>query len=256
MVRPNFPARFLLPLIAAGLLLTSCDRPTAPDLTAETNRLKGELDLATRQLDTAGKNLEAATAEIDLANAALTKAKAQLAEKDQTLAHGDAQLLAVKTELDALKKRDAFVFAEITGLRRQGLFVSALSGYQKFVADFPQSPLAPLATTAVAELTAERTRDAQKFAAPERQAQALLKNFGDGQTTLAELAPVLKNKSLAQVVKILGRPDRTFNEGSEIGYTDKVMNPATGRPGMLIIGLDAGTVASLRVEYSGRKIIP
>ncbi len=248
--------RWFLPLLTTGLLLAGCDRESGPDLTAEANRLKGELDLATRQLATAGKTIEANAADLALANDALAKVTAQLAEKNQALTQIDAQLRALQTELDALKKRDAFVFAEITALRRQGLFVSALSQYQKFVADHPQSPLAPLATSAIAELTAERTRDAQKFAAPERQAQALLKNFGDGQTTLAELTPVLKNKALAQVVKILGRPDRSFNEGTEIGYTDKVLNPATGRPGLLIIGFDAGTVAHLRIEYSGRKIVP
>ena len=87
-------------------------------------------------------------------------------------------------------------------------------------------------------------------------AQKVMKNFGGGLTTLAELAPVLKSKSLAQLIKLLSRPDRTFNEGTEIGYADKALNPATGRPGMLVIGLDAGTVSTLRVKYSGRKMPP
>jgi hypothetical protein len=74
--------------------------------------------------------------------------------------------------------------------------------------------------------------------------------------TLQELGPVLKKKSLTQVLSLLGRPNQTFNSGTELGYANRAVDPATGTRGMLIIGFDQGTVANLRVEYAGRKYVP
>lgn len=249
----------LIPLAGWGLLLSSCDREKRPDPAVENNRLKTDLDETGRKLGLAEKNLEVTSAEFALANDATAKAKAQLAEKEKVASQQAEQLRVLQAELDALKKRDAFVFAEIATRRQQGQSLIALEQFQKFLSDFSTSPLTPYATAAVAELNADRARNSQRWdalVAPKRNEREVMKNFGDGLTTLAELAPVLKNKSLAQVIKLLGRPDRTFNEGTEIGYADKTMNPATGRPGMLVIGLDSGTVSTLRVEYSGRKMTP
>lgn len=252
------PFRFLAPL-AAGLLLSGCDREKSVDPALDANRLKADLEGVGQKLSLAEKNLEVTSAELALASDAAAKAKTQLTEKERTATQQAEQIRALQADLDALRKRDAFVFAEITTRRQQGQALIALEQYQKFLADFPTSPLAAFATTAVAELTADRTRDSQKWAAlvaPKRNEREVMKNFGDGLTTLAEFAPVLKNKSTAQVIKLLGRPDRTFNEGTELGYADKALNPATGRPGMLVISLDSGTVSTLRVEYSGRKMTP
>lgn len=249
----------LVPLAGLGLLLSSCDREKRLGPAGENNRLKTDLDETGRKLSLAEKNLEVTSAEFALANDATAKARTQLTEKETLNAQQAEQLRVVQADLDTLKKRDAFVFAEIVARRQQGQSLIALEQFQRFLTDFPASPLAGYATAAIAELNADRARNAQRWAAlvaPKRNEREMMKNFGDGLTTLAELAPVLKNKSLTQVIKFLGRPDRTFNEGTEIGYADKAMNPATGRPGMLVIGLDSGTVSTLRVEYSGRKMTP
>ena len=63
-------------------------------------------------------------------------------------------------------------------------------------------------------------------------------------------------KTPAQVVTLLGRPDQSFNDGTEIGYTDKAFDPAANRKGMLIIGFEDGAVTTLRVGYTGRKMTP
>lgn len=260
MALPAFsPLRLVILFAFPALLLSACDREEKADLAPEVNRLKGELEATGHKLTAAQKNLEVATAELDLARGAAASAKAQLAEKEQAAVQKDQHLLALQTEIDTIKKRDAFVFAEITAVRRQGLGILALSQYQKFVADFPNSALLGPANSAIAELTAERARDSQRWANmanPKRKENEVLKHFGDGLTTLAELAPILKGKTLAQVRTMLGRPDRTFNEGTEIGYVDKALNPRTNRPGLLIVGFEEGNVSSLRVEYAGQKMVP
>ena len=258
-VRPSLPFAFLIPLLGLGALIAGCQREESPDLSVEINRLKTEVTDTERKLTAEQKNLEVASAELALASAAVNTAKSQLVEKDQIAAKKDTQIRALQTEVDTLKKRDAFAFAEITALRQQGQSIVALSQYQKFLTDFPQSVLVGPATSAIAELSAERARDTRRWAEmvdPKRQEHQVLKHFGDGLTTLAELAPVLKKRSLAQVRTMLGRPDQTFNEGTELGYVDKAINPTTGRPGLLIIGFESGTVSTLRVEYAGRKITP
>ena len=258
-MRPKLSSALLIPSLGLGALLAGCQREEGPDSAVEISRLKTELADTGRKLTAEQKNLEVATAELALATADAASAKTQLTARDQTAAQKAAQIHTLQTELETLKKRDAFVFAEITALRQQGQAIVALSQYQKFLTDFPKSVLAGPATSAIAELSAERARDTRRWAEmvdPKRQENQILKHFGDGLTTLAELAPVLKKKSLAQVRAMLGRPDQTFNEGTELGYVDKAINPTTGRTGLLIIGFESGTVSTLRVEYAGRKMTP
>lgn len=258
-MNPRLSSGLLVALLALGALLPGCGREEKPDLTPEINRLKGELEAAGNKQAATAKNLEVATAELDIAKGAAASAKAQLAEKAVAAAQKDEHILALQTEVDTIKKRDAFIFAEITALRQQGHGILALSQYQKFVADFPNSALTAPANSAIAELSAERARDSRRWADmanPKRKENDVLKHFGDGLTTLAELGPILKGKSLGQVRTMLGRPDRTFNEGTEIGYVDKALNPRTSRPGLLIIGFEEGAVSTLRVEYAGQKMVP
>jgi hypothetical protein len=43
---------------------------------------------------------------------------------------------------------------------------------------------------------------------------------------------------------------------TEIGYAGRAINPATGTRGVLIVFFEEGFVATLRVEYVGRKFTP
>jgi hypothetical protein len=249
------PCSFVL---MVSVLLGGCGKDHATEQQAQAT--KAELESSTAKLAAVEKKAEAATDQLEIAKEELAKAKGEIAAKDKELAKRDTQIVALQKDMDALKNQDAAMFAEATLLRKQGNSLSALNLYQKLVTDFPQSPLVAYSTTAVTELTAERSKAAQKrvddYVAAKRPEHQVLKYFGDGQTTIAELAPVMKNKTVQEVVKMIGRPDRTFNEGNEFGYADKALNPATNRPGMLIIGFVDGVVANLRVEYAGRKVVP
>jgi hypothetical protein len=245
-------------LVVTIALSSGCGgkRPTEQELQA----VRTELETANGKAAAAEKKAEEKSDQLDLAKSELAKAKSEISDRDSGIAKRDAQIAALQRDVEKLKAQDGALFAEAATMRKQGLTLSALEKYQKLVADYPQSPLADYATVAINELNAERSRAAQKrvdeVVAAKRPEQQVLKYFGDGQTTLAELAPILKSKTVAQVAKMIGRPDRTFNEGNEFGYADKVLNPATNRPGMLIIGFVDGVVANIRVEYSGRKIVP
>jgi hypothetical protein len=253
-------ARVLSPIfLAAALALGGCGKDHSAEL-QQGAQAKVELQTANEQLATLKKQTDTATDQLDLAKSDLAKARDELAEKSKAIAQRDNQIATLQKDLEAAKKQDANLFVEATALRQQGLNTSAITQYQKILSDFPHSPLVPYATAAVAEMNAQKSREDQRrvdaVVASKRPEAAVLKYFGDGQTTLGELAPILKSKSLAQVVKMLGKPDRTFNDGTEIGYSDKALNPATSRPGLLIIAFDEGTVSSIRVEYSGRKVVP
>ncbi|MEA3212495.1 MAG: hypothetical protein QOE70_5552 [Chthoniobacter sp.] len=246
-------------LLLLGSLLSSCDRDKAADATPKANPLQAELETATRKLSVAELSLATKNDELTLANEAAETVKKQLAEKDLVLTQNDELIRALQSELAALKKREAFVFAEISVLQQQGQSIIATSRYQQFIKDFPKSPLAANAASAIAEMAVKDQREARQRAEvldPKRQEREILKNFTDGFVTLQELAPVLKKKSLSQVLTMLGTPNQTYNDGTEIGYVDKAINPATGRRGMLIISFASGAVSTLRVEYAGRPMTP
>jgi hypothetical protein len=245
-------------LFVVSALLGGCGKDRAVEQQAQT--AKAELEAATAKLALAEKKAEVAADQLELNKAALAKANDQIAEKDREISKRDVQIASLHKDLEASKGQDTALFVEATSLRKQGLSLSALNMYQKLIDQYPQSVLVPYSTTAVSELTSERARASQKrteeVVAAKRPEYPVLKYFGDGQTTLAELVPIMKNKTVAEVVKMIGRPNRTFNEGNEFGYTDKVLNPATNRPGLLIIGFTDGVVANLRIEYAGRKVVP
>ena len=58
------------------------------------------------------------------------------------------------------------------------------------------------------------------------------------------------------MLALCGRPQQVFNDGTEIGYTDKATDPVSSKKGTLIIGFTGETVSSLRLDYAGRKIRP
>ncbi len=258
-----FCRRALLLSVAASLTACVPDDSTAP---RQLESMKTELDEAKRRVAHIQKAIAIKDEELLTTTTAYESTKATLAEKEHALAESEKQLKAAQTALDALKKNDAIVFAEIRALQLQGQSAAATTRYYQFIKDYPKSPLAGVAGMLVGEIGAPKTEAVRPGTAapgviagyvdPKKREREFLKSFNEGYMTLQELAPFLRKKSVAQILTLLGNPNQTFNSGTELGYADKAINPATGMRGMLIIGFEDGAVASLRVEYSGRKITP
>lgn len=243
---------------AVAPLLTSCDRESA-DGAKQIDGLRADVDESKRRISHLQNSLAAKDAELAVNTQALEAAKAGITDMETALNERNAQLRAAKIELDELKKKDAFAFAEIAATQDQGSAGLAIARYQKFIADHPKSSLVPNANYAIAQLSATTPDAAPKQVAkldPARKEKDFEKTFNEGYMTLAELAPYLKKKTVAQVLALCGRPNQMFNDGTEIGYADRAINPATGARGMLVVGFEGGTVATLRVEYGGRKFTP
>jgi hypothetical protein len=247
-----------LPLIVLAVFFTSgCEREGV-DQKRQVDGLKSDLEETKRRLGYVQNNLASKDAELADSVAALEKAKGTIADLELSLKERGAQSAAIKAELDEFKKRDALVFADIAAIQQQGSNYVAIARYQKFIADYPKSPLVGPANAAIAQLNAAQSevrRQIQQLN-PEAREKDFAKTFNEGYMTLQELAPVLKKKTLPQVLSLLGRPNQTFNENTEIGYADRAVNPATGSRGMLIITFESNAVSALRVEYSGRKMTP
>jgi hypothetical protein len=264
----HLPSRFVffrIPLVQwCSLLVTvilwsGCQRAQSPVLLPDGRSAQADLDETAQKLATAEKSLAKLKDELALAGSALDSANHGHAELEKALNERDTQLRAAKAEIEALKKRDAFVFADISAVQQEGQTLVALSRYEKFIRDFPNSPLTAHATRVVNEMTVDSQRETkrrQEVFDPRRPERELVKLFNEGLSTPQELAPLLKNKTRTQVLAALGRPSQTFNDGAEVGYVDRATNPATGKRGMLIISFTADTVSSVRLEYAGRKIVP
>lgn len=255
--------RALLLFVAASLTACVPDDSTTP---RQLESMKSELDESKRRIEHVQKAIAIKDEELLTTTTAYESTKATLAEKEHALAESEKQLKAAQTALDALKKSDAIVFGEIRALQLQGQSAAATTRYYQFIKDYPKSPLAGVAGMLVGDLSATKL-DAAKpgtaasgatatYVDPKKREREFLKSFNEGYMTLQELAPYLRKKSVAQILALLGNPNQTFNSGTELGYADKAINPSTGTRGMLIIGFEDGAVASLRVEYSGRKITP
>jgi hypothetical protein len=232
----------------------------SPDAQVQALQLNTELDRTKNKLAAAEKEISAKSDALVLAQEETEQAKKQIAEKEAAVMEREAQIRALQDQLTASKKGEAFVFADASKLVQQGFTTSALGRYQQFVKDFPKSPLVADANRAIAELGVTAPREARARVAvvdpkaPERDFQ---KRFGDGNFTPDELAPFLKNKSLVEVLKILGAPNRTYRNGTELGYVDKVTDPINGERATLVISFDEGqTVSTLRAGYTGRPIRP
>jgi DNA repair exonuclease SbcCD ATPase subunit len=244
-------------ILFCAALVGGCERESG-EQTRQIESLKGDLEETKRRLSHVQNSLAAKDAELAVTMTTLETTKGGFADLEKALEERNGQLRAIKSELDELEKRDAFVFAEIAALQQQGQTVLARTRYEKFITDFPKSPFVAHATNALAQLS-EVQREVRRqieLIDPKRKEREFAKTFNEGYMTLQELAPILKKKSLPQVLALLGRPNQTFNDGTEIGYADRAISSATGSRGMLIISFDSGTVTALRVDYAGRKITP
>jgi septal ring factor EnvC (AmiA/AmiB activator) len=252
--------RILRALLATTLLLvafTGCNQESG-DPSRQTESLKADVDESKRRASALQNTLASKDAELVGALTTLETTKAALAEKEHTLVERDKELRTARIELDALKKNEGLIFAEIAAAQQKGQPTIARVRFEKFVVDFPNSPLVPAANAAIAQLS-EVPREVSRqmdIIDPKRKERAFQKTFSEGYMTLQELGPILKKKSLTQVLTLLGRPNQTFNSGTELGYDDRAINPLTGTRGMLVIGFEASTVANLRVEYAGKKYAP
>jgi hypothetical protein len=182
-------------LLCSTAFISGCQREAAPAPVVVTdNPLQSDLDEAQRKVADLKKSLEAKDAELKAANAAVEAGKVQAKEMDLVIAKKDTQLHAAQAEAEALKKRDAFVFAEISALQQRGESAGALARYQQFIKDFPKSPLTANASSAINELTVATEQEARQKAIaadPKSRQREFLQQFDDGFLTLQELAPVV-----------------------------------------------------------------
>ena len=253
------PLAVLISLIGLAALPAGCNRETGPDPAAEVTRLNGEAESLRQKLAAAEKSLAAQKDAVVLATETATAVKKQAVEKDQTAGQKDAQIRALQAELTELKKNEVMVFAEISRFQQQGLTTIALGRYEQFLKDFPNSPLAVHAVTAMAQLSATVEREAKarvSMTDPKRKEREILKYLADGTATAEEVAPLFKNKTPAEVIKLLGSPNRTFRNGTEFGYVDKVSDAATGARNTLVISFEEDRVTGVRAGYQGRIIKP
>lgn len=258
-MHPRTSPAILIFLTALAALPLGCRRESGPDLTAEMARLTGEAESLKQKLAAAEKSLESRNDAAALASESAVAVKKQSVEKEQLVTQKDGEIRALQAELGALKKSDALVFAEISGFQKQGLTTVALSRYEQFTRDFPQSPLVANAVSAMTQLAATAEREAKTRAGQvgvKQRDRQILQYLAEGTASLEEIAPLLKNKSLAEVTKLLGPPSRTYRNGAEIGYVDKVSDPAKGGKDTLVISFDEGKVSGLRAGYLGREIKP
>lgn len=255
----RIPKMFAVTLMAAGTILAGCSRDTGPDLKAEVDQLKTQLADLQGKLAAADQSAASGKEELTAATASTEEGRRALAAKEQSIAQKDEQVRALQSELSTLKKSGAVVFGDIGAIREKGSSGTAFERYQKFVADFPDSPLVPDANRAIAELKPTVEKEAKwktSLIDPRREERELLKRFSDGVVTVQELAPLLRRRTSAEVITLLGRPGRSFRNGTEIGYVDKIIDTSTGNKETLVIRFDGDRVESLRTGYQGREIKP
>ena len=249
----------LVSLIFLATLLAGCNRDAGPDPAAEVVRLNGEAEGLRQKLAAAEKSLAMQKDAVALVTESSAAVKKQAVEKEQTAGQKDAQIRALQAELAELKKNEVMVFTEISRFQQQGLTTIALGRYEQFLKDFPNSPLAAHAVTAMAQLSATADREAKSRVSvndPKRKEREILKYLADGTATAEEVAPLFKNRTPAEVIKLLGPPNRTFRNGTEFGYVDKVSDSATGAKNTLVIGFEEDRVTGVRAVYQGRIIKP
>lgn len=249
-------------LLAFGGLSTGCHKEVkgpSPEAQVEGLQLSSELDRTKKKLASVEKDLAAKDDAIALAKEETEKSKKETVEKERVAAEKDKQIKALDAQLAELKKKEAFVFEEASRLHQQNLNSTALERYRTFVVTYPTSPLVADANRAIAELSVSAPKEARARAvaidtyAVERDA---LKKFADGFATPEDLVPLLKRKTVADVVKLLGPPNTTYREGKELGYVDRVIDGATGSRGTLVVGFEDDRVSTLRVGYQGKPIRP
>jgi len=248
-------------ILALGGLSSGCHQKKGPSPEAQIEQLQttAELDRTKKKLAATEKEMTAKDDAIVLAKEEAEKTKKDVADKDKVMADKDAKIKALDAELTELKKRDVFAYAEASRFHQQNLNTSALDRYRQFIVTYPTSPLVADANRAIAELNVTAPKEAHAKAVtgdPYVVERAALKKFNDGWATAEDLAPLLKQKTLADVVKLLGAPNKTFRDGKELGYVDRVVDPTTGGRATLVIGFEGDRVATLRLGYLGKPIRP
>jgi len=246
-------------LVVAGTVLVACQRPSGADLQPEIDRLSSELADTQGKLLAAVKSAEAQKQEVATAIATIEASKRETGLKDKLIQQREEEIAAMKNAISAVKNTDALAYSEASAQVPKGSTSTALERYQKFVADFPESPLVADANRAITELTPQAAKDAQYrngLIDPRRSDRDLIKRFGDGIVTVQELGPLLRRRSQAEVIQLLGRPTRTYRNGTELGYEDKVIDTTTGNKSTLVISFEADRVTALRSGYQGREIKP
>jgi tetratricopeptide (TPR) repeat protein len=255
------PRASVVLLLALSVLFTGCDRESspAPDSQVKSLQLSSELDRTKKKLVATEKELTAKDDAVVLAKAEADKAAQQVVDKDKALGEKDAAIKALEKDIAEIKKQDAFAYLEVSKLHQQNLNSTALDRYRQFVAAFPKSPLVADANRAIAELTVTAPREARARVAvvdPHAADRDIQKKFNDGQATLEDLLPMLKKRSVADVVKLLGAPNMTYRDGTELGYVDRVIDLSSGSRATLVIGFEDGVVSTLRLGYQGRPVRP
>ena len=203
--------------------------------------------------------LAAQQEQIAAAASAAETAQKIAADNAPALLEKDGQLRALQKEVAELKKSEAQTYADASATLLKGVTSTTVNRYEQFVRDFPKSPLVTDANRAIAELTVTAHREAQwrqSIIDPKRPERETLKHFADGIASLEEMAPLVKKKTKEEVVALLGPPNKSYRGGEEIGYANRVIDPATGEKGTLIVAFQEERVLSVRVGYQGKELRP
>ncbi len=244
-----------IPFILSGM--TACKQEATPDQSAEVQRLAAELAQARAELVRSQK--DAAARVEDAGAAAADAAKALADDTAKRMQEKDARLRAAQVEITEMKRRDSWVYADASSAFQKGVTSTALDRYQQFLKDYPQSPLAVDAKRAIAELSTKNDKEARwraNLIDPKKEERELLQRIADGIATAEEVAPLLRRRTSAEVIKIMGGPSKTYRNGTELGYVDKVIDVKTGGKGTLILTLEEDRVVAVRLGYAGREIKP
>jgi hypothetical protein len=256
-------AAFAIPFVSLALFFSGCGSGSGPTASPDTDRLRADLEATRQKLAAVEKELAAKNDEI--AKTSATSFVTDLSKKEAAPAaladpQKDAQIQSLQAEIAKLKKQDSVAFAQASATHAKGITTITLDRYQQFVKDYPNSPLVVDANRAIAELNGTSEREAKwraNLIDPKRPERDLLKRFSDGVATAEEIAPLLKRRTSAEVVKLLGNPNREYRNGSEVGYVDRIIDSRTGNKDTLVIIFDEDSrVTSVRIGYNGREIKP
>ena len=248
-------------LVLAAVFLPGCGRDNGPsgDIQVQALQTKEELDRVRKHMATIEKQSTAKDDAVALAKEEVESANKQVADKEHIIVEKDAQISTLQKQIAEAKKGEAQVYLDSSKLHQQGLNTTALLHYRQFVAAFPASPLVADANRAIAELSVIAPKEASARAAtidPHAAEREFQRQFANGFASVEDIATMIKRKSMAEVVKLLGPPNKTYRDNTELGYVDKVIDPTTGNRGTLVIGFNDDQVSTLRVGYQGRPIRP
>jgi len=244
-----------LAVVLPGVALNGCKRGGGPNSGSEFSRLTTELQDTRQKLAEEEKTLNAQKQQIDRMTLEAEAAKKEGSDKNVLLIQKDKQIQALQTLQN--ESRDALVFANASANHQKGFTSIALDRYRQFVIDYPKSPLVTDANRAIAELTTTVERDARAradFIDPKRRDREALQHFQDGIATVDEISPLVRQKTAAEVTKLLGPPNRTYRNGTELGYVDRIIDATTGGKETLVVVFQGERAVSIRVGYRGREI--